>query len=228
LAPARPASRERKAPVVNVPNLITLARLVSVPVMVWLILSGRLMAAFWVFLAAALSDAADGIIAKRFNAETVFGAYLDPIADKALLVSVYISLGHQGHLESWLVIMVVFRDAVIVGGALLFQTVTSSLTMRPLTISKINTFMQLLLAAVVLAVDGYRLDDFGAVGLLGYAVAVTTAWSGGAYVIKWSQDAAAMEEGSPAEVARQSEPGVVEANREADADSKVVKLESRK
>lgn len=210
----------------NVPNLITLARLGSVPVVVWLILSGSLMAAFWVFLAAALSDAADGIIAKRFNAETVFGAYLDPIADKALLVSVYVSLGQQEHLESWLVIMVVFRDAVIVGGALLFQTVTSSLTMRPLTISKVNTFMQLLLAAVVLAVDGYRLDDFGAVDLLAYAVAVTTVWSGGVYVIKWSQQAAAME-GTPMETRPEAAPVAVEADDEAE-DSKVVKLESRK
>lgn len=205
----------------NVPNLITLARLLSVPVVVWLILSESLVAAFWIFLAAALSDAADGIIAKRFNAETVFGAYLDPIADKALLVSVYVSLGQQEHLESWLVIMVVFRDAVIVGGALLFHTVTSSLNMRPLTISKVNTFMQLLLAAVVLAVDGYQLDDIGAVDLLAYAVAVTTVWSGGVYVIKWSQEAAAME-GTPA---------VVEAEGDAaedSEDSKVVKLESRK
>ncbi|MGH6661951.1 MAG: CDP-alcohol phosphatidyltransferase family protein [Rhodospirillales bacterium] len=209
----------------NVPNLITLARLGSVPVVVWLILSGSLMAAFWVFLAAALSDAADGIIAKRFNVETVFGAYLDPIADKALLVSVYVSLGQQEHLESWLVIMVVFRDAVIVGGALLFQTVTSSLTMRPLAISKVNTFMQLLLAAVVLAVDGYRLDDFGAVDLLAYAVAVTTAWSGGVYVIKWSQQAAAMEE--TAETKPEADPAAVEADDETE-DSKVVKLESRK
>ena len=196
----------------NVPNLITLARLGSVPVVVWLILSGSLMAA-----------------RKTQNAETVFGAYLDPIADKALLVSVYVSLGQQEHLESWLVIMVVFRDAVIVGGALLFQTVTSSLKMRPLTISKVNTFMQLLLAAVVLAVDGYRLDDFGAVDLLGYAVAVTTVWSGGVYVIKWSQQAAAMEETAETrpEAAPQSVPGAVETDDEAE-DSKVVKLESRK
>jgi len=211
----------------NVPNLITLARLVSVPVVVWLVLTDSLVAAFWVFLAAALSDAADGIIAKRFHAETVFGAYLDPIADKALLVSVFVTLGAQGHLESWLVIMVVFRDVVIVGGALLFQTVTSSLVMRPLTISKVNTFMQLVLAAVVLAVDGYRLELFGVVPLLGYAVAVTTVWSGGVYVIKWSQDAAAMEE-APAEASPQSGSGVAADDADDADDAKVVKLESRK
>ncbi len=202
----------------NVPNLITLARLVSVPVVVWLILAGNLVAAFWVFVAAALSDAADGIIAKRFHAETVFGAYLDPIADKALLVSVYVTLGHQGNLESWLVIMVVFRDAVIVGGALLFHTVTSSLQMQPLMISKVNTVMQLLLAAVVLAIDGYRLPDHGIVAALAWMVAATTAWSGGLYVIKWSQRAAALEE-APAEAP--------EPDRDAPT-AKVVKLENRK
>lgn len=204
----------------NVPNLITLLRLASVPVVVWLLLTGNLVAGFWVFLAAALSDAADGIIAKRIDAETVFGAYLDPIADKALLVSVYVTLGVQGHLDSWLVILVVFRDVVIVGGALLFHTVTSSLTMRPLPISKVNTFVQLVFAGVVLAVAGYGLDDFGAVKALGYVVAVTTVWSGGVYVIKWSQDAAAMED-TPAE------PPAPLA-KTADDEPKVIKLEQRK
>ena len=112
----------------NVPNTITLARLAAVPILVWLILVNDLQIAFWVFLAAALSDAIDGIIAKHFNAETVFGAYIDPIADKALLVGTYITLGHEGFLPIWLVILVVFRDIVIVGGALVFHTVTQSLS----------------------------------------------------------------------------------------------------
>ena len=76
----------------NVPNFITLARLFSVPVVVWLILDGNMLVAFWVFLIAALSDAADGIIAKQFDSETVFGAFLDPIADKLLIASVLLIL----------------------------------------------------------------------------------------------------------------------------------------
>ena len=183
----------------NVPNLITLARLFSVPVVVWLILDGDMLVAFWVILVAALSDAADGIIAKQFDSETVFGAFLDPIADKALLVSVYLTLGHQGYLETWLVIMVVFRDAVIVGGAILFHTVTLSLTMQPLLISKVNTFMQLILAIGVLGMEGFQVDDGVAIDIIVFIVVVTTVWSGVGYVVKWSQRATALESGGDAE-----------------------------
>ena len=88
--------------IINLPNFITLGRLLTVPIVVWLIVSGHFFWAFWVFVAAGVSDAADGFIAKRFNAESELGRFLDPIADKVLLVSVYISLGQQGHLVSWL------------------------------------------------------------------------------------------------------------------------------
>ncbi len=177
----------------NLPNIITFARLCSVPIVVWLILSGQVMAAFWVFFVAALSDAVDGIIAKHLNAETVFGAFLDPIADKALLVAAFLTLGHVGLIQTWLVIMVVFRDLVIVGGAVLFHTVTQSLTMQPLMISKVNTFVQLVLALAVLFVEAYAVEDGFSIEVIGYIVAVTTLWSGTAYVITWSQRAAAME-----------------------------------
>ena len=135
----------------NIPNLITLCRLAAVPLVIWLILNDDMMIAFWIFFFAALSDAADGIIAKQFDMETVFGAFLDPIADKALLVGVYLTLGNEGLLPTWLVILVVFRDILIVGGALLFQTVTQSLTMQPLMISKINTVLQLVIRECSLA-----------------------------------------------------------------------------
>ncbi len=184
----------------NIPNLITLGRLFSVPVILWLILDGSMLAAFWVFSVAALSDAVDGIIAKYFDAETVFGEFLDPIADKALLVSVFLMLGHQGYIEAWLVIMVVFRDLVIIGGAILFQTVTLSLTMQPLIISKVNTFVQLVFAVIVLWIEAYGLDGGAAIGVIGYIVAVTTVLSGTAYVITWSHRAAVMEDaGNPEE-----------------------------
>ena len=168
------------------------------PVAVWLVLSDQLLVAFWVFVAAGISDAVDGFIAKRFDAETEFGRYLDPIADKVLLVSVYLALGNEGYLETWLVIMVVFRDALIVGGALLFQTLTQSLTMQPLMVSKVNTVTQIVLAAAVLGVNGYAIAGDGVaegvVEVLVYAVTVTTLLSGGAYVVTWSRRAAAMEE----------------------------------
>ena len=177
----------------NVPNAITLARLASVPIVIWLILIGDLKIAFWVFLAAALSDALDGIIAKHFNSETVFGAFIDPIADKALLVGTYITLGHESFLPIWLVILVVFRDIVIVGGALIFHTVTQSLSMRPLMISKVNTVAQLLLAIGVLFIFGYDFEGGHFIEVTVYFIAFTTLSSGTAYVTTWSNLAAELE-----------------------------------
>ena len=102
------------------PNLITLARLLAVPLMIFALLEQSFVFAFWLFLAAGISDALDGLIAKQFGAVTEIGAYLDPIADKALLVSVYVTLGHLGVIDPWLVILIVSRDLMIVGGAILF------------------------------------------------------------------------------------------------------------
>jgi cardiolipin synthase len=179
----------------NIPNLISLGRLLAVPFTVWLILNGRLMAAFWIFVLAGLSDAVDGFIAKRFNLRTVIGGYLDPIADKALLVSVFVTLGHAGYLESWLVILAVFRDALIVAGALLFQLLFDSFTVQPLISSKINTALQFLLATLVLGLTGYGVAAETEIMVLTYVVAATTLWSGISYLIVWGRRVAAMEPG---------------------------------
>src|SRR5215471_18048579 len=80
----------------SIPNLITLARILSIPVMVWAIITGWMLAAFLLFLAAGLSDAVDGYLAKRFGMTSELGAYLDPLADKALIVSIYVTLGITG------------------------------------------------------------------------------------------------------------------------------------
>lgn len=155
------------------------------PFAVWLILEGYLLWAFWVFVAAGISDALDGFIAKRFNMETELGKYLDPLADKALLVSVYVSLGIEGHIPNWLVIMVVFRDVLIVGGALLFETMTHSLTMQPLMISKVNTTLQIVLAAAVMASVGYGIDLAVALDVVVILTAMATVLSGLSYAVVW-------------------------------------------
>ena len=179
----------------NIPNLISLGRLLLVPVAVWLILNGIMTAAFWVFVVACVSDALDGFIAKNFDCETVLGSYLDPIADKALLVSVFVTLGQTGHIESWLVIMVVFRDALIICGAYLYHLLYQRLSIQPLLISKINTTMQFSLAAVVLGLAGFGMENAPLTGALSYIVAATTLASGATYVIKWGYRAVAMEPG---------------------------------
>jgi cardiolipin synthase len=176
-----------------VPNLITLARLFSVPLMVWLILDGHFGWAFWLFIAAGVSDALDGFLARRLQIRSTVGAFLDPLADKALLVGVYVTLGHMGLVAEWLVIIVVFRDIIIVGGAILYHTLTQSLKMQPLFVSKINTVAQIGLAALLLARLGAGFDDFGLTGYLVYAVAATTIVSGLAYVLVWGRRLVGME-----------------------------------
>ncbi len=176
-----------------VPNLITLARLLAVPVTVYVILEDYLTAAFWIFIIAAASDALDGYLAKRWNAVSEIGAYLDPLADKALLVGAYVALAQADHIATWLVFLVVFRDLLIIGGAILFHTITQSLKMTPLFISKVNTVAQLALVGVVLAELGLALRLTFLSEALVYIVAVTTFVSGAAYVYKWGAMAVLME-----------------------------------
>ena len=179
---------------VSVPNFISIARLLCVPVIVWLIVTNEMRAAFWLFVAAGLSDAVDGYIAKKFNASTALGRYIDPLADKTLLVSVFVTLGLRGALPDWLVILVVFRDLLIIGGALLFHTLTDrTMRMEPVLISKINTLLQILLIGIVMAHLGLGLDDRGAASVLIYATAVTTVLSGAAYLVRWVRGTAEAE-----------------------------------
>lgn len=169
------------------PNLITLARLLAVPLVVWLIISGHWESAFWVFFAASVTDGLDGSLARGLNARTELGAYLDAIADKALLVSVYITLGQAGQIPIWMVILVVSRDVLIVGGFLMLHTLDQAPAMGPLLISKANTLAQLVLAGVVLADVGLHIIGEGVVPALTWLVAITTVASGGAYLVGWGR-----------------------------------------
>jgi cardiolipin synthase len=160
-----------------------MARLLAVPVVVWLILADRMAAAFWIFIAAGMSDAIDGYLAKRLDARSVLGSYLDPLADKLLLIAIYLLLGREGHIPAWLVVLVIARDAALLAGSLLVVRSDRTTAMRPLLISKLNTSLQILLAGLVMARLGLGWPDIG-IGLdvLVYAVAVTTFASGSAYL----------------------------------------------
>lgn len=176
-----------------VPNLITLARLILVPVIIYLIGAGAFAAAFWVFVAAGISDGVDGFIAKRFGYTTTLGAYLDPVADKALLVSIYVSLGMQDVIPNWLVILVVSRDILIVGAVLISWLIGFAVTMRPLMVSKVNTTVQIAYAAAVLAAAGFALDLDDIMVLGAYLTGITTVLSGASYLVDWVRDVTAWE-----------------------------------
>lgn len=177
----------------NLANLITLGRLLAVPLIVWFILGDDFVATFWLFAAASISDAIDGYVAKNFDQRSDLGALLDPIADKTLIVSLFITLGIAGHLPDWLVILVVFRDLLIVGGFLLAAALAQPIAWRPLMVSKINTTLQLVLVVVVLAQLAFRFDDRGAVIALIYLVGATTVLSGGVYLVRWARSIASPE-----------------------------------
>lgn len=178
----------------SLPNLITLARLCAVPLAIWLILGGRYGAAFWVFIGAGISDALDGYIAKRFDSRTRLGALLDPVADKALLSSVYVTLGLAGQLPNWLVILVVFRDVMIVGGFVLIQATAAPKRFDPLFISKLNTAVQIALIAFVLARLGLGVEDGAMTHLFIAATALTTVLSGLSYLVRWARILARSEQ----------------------------------
>ncbi|MFM9943382.1 MAG: CDP-alcohol phosphatidyltransferase family protein [Hyphomicrobiaceae bacterium] len=143
--------------IISIPNVITLGRIILVPVIFWLLIIGSMQAAFIAFVCAGLSDAVDGYLAKRFNLQTELGSYLDPMADKLLIASVYIALGVAAKLPSWLVIAVVSRDILIVIGVLLVWMMGNPIVIRPLPVSKANTLAQIVLAATVLADEGFSL-----------------------------------------------------------------------
>jgi cardiolipin synthase len=166
----------------TLPNLITLARLAMVPATIWLILQQRLDLAFVVFVAAGISDGLDGWLARITGTRSVVGALLDPLADKALLVSSYVTLAAVGVLPDWLAILVVFRDVVIVGGLGLMWTLGQRPEIRPLYISKMNTFAQIALVALVLFTQGFALPMEGLAWAVTWLVAGTTIVSLVAYV----------------------------------------------
>jgi cardiolipin synthase len=169
----------------NLPNIITIGRIIAVPLIVWLIITGRFMPAFTVFVIAGVSDAIDGFLAKRFGLATELGAYLDPIADKLLLVSIYVALGTQTILPAWLVILVVSRDVLIVGAVMLSWLLDRPVKMTPLMISKANTAAQIILAAITLGALGFGIDAADLISLCTILVAGLTILSTFAYMRLW-------------------------------------------
>jgi cardiolipin synthase len=181
----------------SIPNLITLARILLVPVMVWAIAAGEMQLAFALFLLAGLSDLVDGFLAKRFNMATELGAYLDPLADKALIVSIYVTLGIADAIPRWLVILVVSRDIMIVSAVILSWLVNKPVRLKPLTVSKLNTVAQILLALVVLAALAFKIDAAWAVQGLAILVAVLTLTSITFYIAEWVRHMNGTEVGPP-------------------------------
>lgn len=170
---------------INLPNFITVGRVIAVPVVFWLLLADRPMAAFVVFVAAGISDAIDGWLAKRFKLQTELGAYLDPLADKLLIVSIYIALGVRGEIPLWLVLAVVSRDILILAAVMLSWIMDHPVVIRPLAVSKANTAAQIVLAALVLADEAFKFGLEGPRIVAVWMTGILTLLSLAAYLKAW-------------------------------------------
>ena len=174
----------------HVPNILTGLRLLAVPFTVWMIEDGHLAGAFWLFITASLTDGLDGAIARIFNAQTRLGQWLDPLADKVLLVAVMVTLTSFGQLPLWLTVMVVLRDTVILLYAVTY-VLAGSFQGTPSLISKINTAVQLALTGTVLARLGPGWGSKSITDILVIVVAITTVASGSAYLFSISRQSTA-------------------------------------
>jgi cardiolipin synthase len=175
----------------TIPNLITIARLLIVPLVIVMIMQGQWGWAFLLFVVAGVSDGVDGYLARRLDMRTEFGAYIDPLADKALLVSIYVTLPIIGVLPGWLAIVVVSRDLMIVSAIMISWLMGRPVAIKPLAISKLNTAVQIAFAALILGKKafGFELNSFDTAAM--WVVAALTVASVAAYLAKWLRHMAA-------------------------------------
>ena len=183
----------REATELSIPNIITLGRIILVPVIVWAIVSSQMEIAFAIFVIAGVSDAVDGFLAKRFNMTSELGALLDPLADKALLVSIYVALGIWGAVPRWIVILVVSRDIMIVSAVIVSWLFDKPVEMKPLMVSKLNTVAQVAFAALVLASLGFRFQPHPYDLILMGLVTVFTLGSVWLYLVEWVRHMSTIE-----------------------------------
>ncbi|MEC5325013.1 CDP-alcohol phosphatidyltransferase family protein [Aurantimonas sp. A3-2-R12] len=186
----------------TVPNFISIARLLGVPILVWALIDGDWQLAFLIFILAGISDAVDGAIARHFDQQSTLGLYLDPLADKALLISVFVGLSLLDQLPAWLAVAVVSRDLLIIAAVLLSYVMGQPVKVRPLLVSKMTTLAQLMLAAVALAEPAFGLQLNLLIAVLVGITALLTGLSAAAYLVDWLRHMASeghpgREEGDP-------------------------------
>ena len=169
----------------NIPNFITLLRIILVPVIVILLIQGSFYKALIVFIVAGLSDALDGFLARILNQQTMLGAFLDPIADKALLVSSFVTLSILHVIPSWLAVIVISRDFIILLGISVLSIMSITVEIRPAFVSKVTTALQLITILMALSVRCLAYD-FNGIWLLTlyWVTALFTILSGLNYMLR--------------------------------------------
>ncbi len=179
--------------VINIPNLLTLVRILLTPVIVYFILEDHPLQALVLMAVAGITDMADGAIAKHFNMRTTVGSYLDPMADKLLLVSTIVCLFYVNEVPLFVFLAVVFRDVIIVAGAVVYEVVTRRLKMQPTFLSKTTTTLQIFYVLLVLLHMAYDFSDVLMSAVMWLTFVITVA-SGVQYMVLWTYKAVRQEE----------------------------------
>ncbi|HEX9024764.1 MAG TPA: CDP-alcohol phosphatidyltransferase family protein [Geobacteraceae bacterium] len=174
----------------NIPNAITILRVLLVPFLLYFLLRGEFREALWVLLAAGISDALDGVIARRFNMMTELGALLDPLADKILIIASVLALASTGLLPRWLAALIILRDLIIMGGATAYYLRAGRLQLVPTIPGKANTFVLICTILFVLVTAAGLAHPTAWLPLLFGCSFITTIFSGVHYVVVWGQKAA--------------------------------------
>jgi cardiolipin synthase len=169
----------------SLPNLITLGRLVLVPLTIVMIADQSWMSALIAFLLAGVSDGIDGFLARTYHLQSELGAYLDALADKALLISIYVALAVVGVVPASIAIIVVSRDIMIMGAVVVSWVMHRPVEIKPLLISKLNTTAQIAFAGLVLAAKAFGWSLGMWFGFAVVIVAALTVVSGAAYLAQW-------------------------------------------
>jgi len=167
---------------VNLPNMLTVLRIILTPLFVILIINRMFVEAVSVFGLAAVSDGLDGFLARALKQKTTLGSYLDPIADKLLLSSAYVTLAVLHFIPSWLTVLVISRDVIILVGATMLHLMYGPIPIRPLPISKLTTFFQLGTLLAVLLAPLYGFGQHRAMTALFLATGALTVVSGLRYM----------------------------------------------
>jgi len=171
---------------VNIPNSLTVLRIVLVPVIVIFLIQGQYGKALICFVIAGVTDGLDGLLARILNQTTVVGAYLDPLADKALVISMFTTLAIVGVVPGWLAVVVISRDCIILGGILVLTLMSVNLEIKPSYVSKINTMLQLFVIffALMLKIGSAGKHFREAFMYVCWLTAIFTVISGADYLLK--------------------------------------------
>jgi cardiolipin synthase (CMP-forming) len=182
---SRMPDTDRRTEAMTIPNLITIFRLILVPIVIVMILQEEWAWALALFAIAGVSDGLDGYIARQLDMRSEFGAVIDPLADKVLLDSIYITLAIVEVIPSWLAVVVVSRDIMIVMALMVSWMMAQPMTVKPLFVGKVNTALQIAFAAFVLGGLAFALDLGMLVDLFTILIVLLTIMTAGLYLVRW-------------------------------------------